>query len=86
MLWEKEKMLFTGIFSFSCNVFKRFVFQGHYKSELFGKILTVSQMIESYLEEEGFCNKLWESEMFAFLNNTFYSKQKSYYIHFVVCK
>ena len=27
-LWEKEKMLFTSIFSFSLNVFKRLFIQG----------------------------------------------------------
>ena len=29
ILWEKEKMLVTSIFSFSHNVFKSLLFQGH---------------------------------------------------------
>ena len=31
ILWEKSKMLFTSIFSFPHNAFKRPLFQGHYK-------------------------------------------------------
>ena len=34
MLWEKEKMLVISIFSYSHNVFKRLLFQGHLKSGL----------------------------------------------------
>ena len=38
-LWEKEKMLVTSIFSFSCNVFKRLPFQGCEKLGLYVKEL-----------------------------------------------
>ena len=37
---EMEKMLVTSIFSFSHNVFKRFLSQGGYESGLYGKVLT----------------------------------------------
>ena len=36
---EKEKMLVTSIFSFTHNVFKRLLFQGHEKLGLCGKEL-----------------------------------------------
>ena len=40
-LWEKEKMLVTKIFYFSCVVFKNFLSQGIYRLELCGKWLTL---------------------------------------------
>ena len=40
---EKEKMLVTSIFSFSHNVFKRHLPQGHLKpGPMFGKVFTRS--------------------------------------------
>ena len=36
-LWEKEKLLVTGNFSFSCSVFKRLVQQTRKNQGLFGK-------------------------------------------------
>ena len=38
-MWKKEKMLVASIFSFSNNVFKRLLSQGHEKSGLCGKEL-----------------------------------------------
>ena len=42
-LWEKEKMLVTSIFFFSRNVFRSLLVQGHLKSGLYGKDLTLNQ-------------------------------------------
>ena len=38
--WEKEKLLVTSNFSFSCSVFKRLVMQTHKNQGLFGKGLS----------------------------------------------
>ena len=38
-LWEKEKLLITSNFSFSCSVFKRLVLQACKSQGLFGKEL-----------------------------------------------
>ena len=36
-MWEKEKLLITSNFSFSCIVFKKLVLQTHKRQGLFGK-------------------------------------------------
>ena len=48
-VWEKEKMLITSIFSFSHNVFKSPLCQGHLESGLYGKGL---------MEQSCFCMTL----------------------------
>ena len=50
-LLDKEKMLVTSIFSFSHNVFRKRISQGHKKNmELFGKGLNVDQVIVFFFE------------------------------------
>ena len=44
ILWEKDKMLVTSIFSFSLNVFEGLLTQGRQKSGLCGKDLMESIM------------------------------------------
>ena len=46
-MWEKEKLLVTGNFSFSHSVFKRLVSQRHQKASLCGNGLT-SKKVEAY--------------------------------------
>ena len=46
-----EKLLVTSIFSFSHNVFKRLLFQGHEKSVLCGKGLNQTDYPETKISE-----------------------------------
>ena len=52
-LWEKEKLLVTSIFSFSHNVFKRLVSQGHQKVSLCGNGLN-SKLIVTKAQKTSF--------------------------------
>ena len=47
-LWEKEKLLVTSNFSFSCSVFERLVLQTRKNQGLFGKGLNLAQTNQNY--------------------------------------
>ena len=47
-LWEKEKLLVTGYFSFSHSVFKRLVLQSSKNQGLFGKGLSLLKRINLF--------------------------------------
>ena len=59
-LWEKEKLLVTGNFSFSRSVFKRPVLQAHKNQGLFGKGLKTRKFLMAILHwKQGLlCDKI----------------------------
>ena len=82
VIWKKgEKLLVTSIFSFSVNVFLYFLSQGHQKSVLCGKGLTLILLNDLTLSQTSPCfyvfvlcstsilKTLWEKEKFLIMSN-----------------
>ena len=73
--WEKEKMLITTVSSFSRNVFKGLLSQGHLKSQLCGEVLTLSQTSPGfYVSAVQVLKTLWEKQKLLVMSNFSFSQ------------
>ena len=85
-LWEKEKILGTGIFSFSHNVFNRLFPKGCQKLSFHGRVLTFSQttrllitLKKSPLKIMREKEKMLVNNIFVFPHSVFYPSQNTFY-------